>query len=49
MSQPTKRKSRTTNPIGGKNMFGKGRFGGGMIFKTLAIGFLLLAINAATT
>ena len=34
MSRPTKRKSRTTNPMGGKNMFGKGRFGGGLIFKT---------------
>ena len=37
MSQPTKRKSRTTNPIGGKNMFGKGKFGGGMIFKTQVV------------
>jgi len=25
---------KSKNPIGGKNMFGKGRFGGGMIFKT---------------
>ena len=28
---------KSKNPIGGKNMFGKGKFGGGMIFKTQVV------------
>jgi len=48
MSRPTKRKSRTTNPMGGKNMFGGGRFGGGMIFKTQVVNGTCPTCEAST-
>ena len=40
--------AKSKNPIGGKNMFGKGKFGGGMIFKTQVVNGTCPTCEAST-
>ena len=39
---------KSKNPIGGKNMFGKGKFSGGMIFKTQVVNGTCPTCEAST-